>query len=336
MTHFLDTLPTVENRWRALILLGRNTASYKFALGKALLSMTAAPDDLLRLDDLALPFALSLCDHLKVAPKQSATTINKALLKGCESFNLGELERDTLREITVRHGFGDVIDAFHILGGRSLDQRFFIDERKAAKGIRITEEFRQLGELSIVDDLTAEIEARWRVVETGWELGVNPGLVEFEEETGGLSIRSAERRIALSSCRHTLNGYQKGRCFYCFGPVSIHGSDELADVDHFFPWSLRRTVPNVDGIWNLVLACTQCNRGVAGKFDLIPSLYLLDRLHRRNEFYIDSKHRLGSTLAAQTGASEALRRSFLQYMYADTTMARIHHWEPDMQGEVAF
>ena len=37
MTHFLDTLPTTENRWRALILLGRNTASYKFALGKALL-----------------------------------------------------------------------------------------------------------------------------------------------------------------------------------------------------------------------------------------------------------------------------------------------------------
>ena len=290
----------------------------------------------LRLDDLALPFALSLCDHIRVAPKQSVTNINKGLLKGCESFNLGELEPDALREIAVRHGFGDVIDAFHVLNGRSLEKRFFIDERKSAKGIRLTDEFRQLGMLPTVGDLNAEIEARWRVVETGWELGVNAALVEFEEATGGLSIRSADRRIALSSCRHTLNGYQKGRCFYCFGPVSIDGSGELADVDHFFPWALRRTVPNIDGIWNLVLACTHCNRGVAGKFDLLPILHLLSRLHRRNEFYIDSKHRLGATLAAQTGRSEAQRRSYLQSVYTDATMARIHHWTPVMRGEAAF
>ena len=211
MTHFLDTLPTTENRWRALILLGRNTASYKFALGKALLNLKATPGDLLRLDELALPFALCLCDHLKISPKQGATNINKALREGCESFNRGELERDALREIAVRHGFGDVIDAFHVLSGRSLEERFFIDERKTAKGIRLTDEFRKLGELPTAGDLSAEIEARWRVVETGWELGVNSGLVEFEAETGGLSIRSSDRRIALSSCRHTLNGYQKGR-----------------------------------------------------------------------------------------------------------------------------
>jgi hypothetical protein len=336
MTHFLDTLPTTENRWRALILLGRNTASYKFALGKALLELKATPGDLLRLDELALPFALSLCDHLKVAPKQGATNINKALREGCESFNRGDLERDALREIAVRQGFGDVIDAFHVLSGRSLEERFFIDERKTAKGIRLTDEFRKLGELPIAGDLTAEIEARWRVVETGWELGINPGLVEFEAETGGLLIRSADRRIALSSCRDTLNGYQKGRCFYCFGSISIDGGDELADVDHFFPWALRREVPNVDGIWNLVLACAHCNRGVAGKFDLVPTLHLLDRLHSRNEFYIDSKHRLAATLAAQTGASETQRRSFLQSVYANATVARIHHWKPAMHGEVAF
>lgn len=336
MTHFLDTLPITENRWRALILLGRNTASYKFALGKALLDLRANPGDLLRLDELALPFALNLCDHLKIAPKQGATNINKALREGLEGFNRGELERDALREIAVRHGFGDVIDAFHVLSGRSLEQRFFIDERKTAKGIRLTDEFRKLGELPIAGDLSAEIESRWRVVETGWELGVNSGLVEFESDTGGLSIRSADRRIALSSCRHTLNGYQKGRCFYCFGPISIEGGDGLADVDHFFPWALRRKVSNVDGIWNLVLACTHCNRGVAGKFDLIPSLYLLHRLHRRNEFYIDSKHRLAATLAAQTGASENQRRSFLQSVYTDATMARIHRWEPEMRGEAAF
>lgn len=336
MTAFLDMLPTTENRWRALILLGRNTASYKFALGKALLDLMNAPDDLLRIDDLALPFALNLCDHLRNAPKQGATNINKALREGCTSFNNGELEPDELRDIATRHGFGDVIDAFHVLGGRNLEQRFFLDERKNAKGIRLTDEFRKLVELPVANDLRAEIEARWRVVEVGWELGVNPGLVEFEEETGELRICAANKRIALSSCRHTLNGYQKGRCFYCFGSISVDGGDGAADVDHFFPWALRRMVPNVNGIWNLVLACIHCNRGVAGKFDLVPSLHLLDRLHRRNEFYIDSKHRLAATLVAQMGASETRRRSFLQSTYANAIIARIHHWQPEMRGEIAF
>ena len=81
MTHFLDTLPTTENRWRALILLGRNTASYKFALGKALLDLKATPGDLLRLDELALPFALNLCEHLKTAPKQGAPTSTRRFAK---------------------------------------------------------------------------------------------------------------------------------------------------------------------------------------------------------------------------------------------------------------
>jgi hypothetical protein len=99
---------------------------------------------------------------------------------------------------------------------------------------------------------------------------------------------------------------------------------------------LRRELPNVDGIWNLVLACTDCNRGVAGKFDLVPELHLLDRLHRRNEFYIDSKHRLAATLAAQTGSSSAQRRSFLQSVYSDAVKAKIHRWDPLKRGEAAF
>ncbi|MFN7497719.1 MAG: hypothetical protein ACK5SF_09960 [Hyphomonadaceae bacterium] len=70
MTPFLEKLPTTENRWRALILLGRNTASYKFALAKALLELRAEPRDLSHLTDLALPFTLSLAAHVKVAHKQ--------------------------------------------------------------------------------------------------------------------------------------------------------------------------------------------------------------------------------------------------------------------------
>jgi hypothetical protein len=40
---FLEVQPSVENCWRALILFGLNVASYKFALGKALLELRGAP-----------------------------------------------------------------------------------------------------------------------------------------------------------------------------------------------------------------------------------------------------------------------------------------------------
>ena len=72
---------------------------------------------------------------------------------------------------------------------------------------------------------------------------------------------------------------------------------------------------NFDGVWNLVLACQHCNRGPAGKFEQIPTLKLLERLHARNNFFIDSHHPLRETLIAQSGKKEKDRISFLQNVY---------------------
>ena len=70
--NFVDVEPTLENYWRAIILFGRNTASYKFALAKSLIDVSLdSKSDLITLDDLALPYAMHLCEHLKHSPKQS-------------------------------------------------------------------------------------------------------------------------------------------------------------------------------------------------------------------------------------------------------------------------
>src|SRR5262252_2858009 len=73
MMQFVEVQSCVENYWRALILFGRNVASYKFALGKALLELRAAPGDLIKLDDLAVPFVRNICEHLQNAPKQGTS-----------------------------------------------------------------------------------------------------------------------------------------------------------------------------------------------------------------------------------------------------------------------
>lgn len=40
---FYEIEPTVENYWRAVILFGRNVASYKFALAKSLYELRTSP-----------------------------------------------------------------------------------------------------------------------------------------------------------------------------------------------------------------------------------------------------------------------------------------------------
>ena len=75
---FVEVEPTLENYWRAIILFGKNTASYKFALAKSLIDVSLErQSDLITLEDLALPYAMHLCEHLKHSPKQSTAKSGK-------------------------------------------------------------------------------------------------------------------------------------------------------------------------------------------------------------------------------------------------------------------
>ncbi len=65
LSRFYEIEPTTENYWRAIVLFGRNTASYKFALAKSLYDLYENSNTLISLDELAIPFASHLCDHLK-------------------------------------------------------------------------------------------------------------------------------------------------------------------------------------------------------------------------------------------------------------------------------
>jgi hypothetical protein len=273
--------PSEETCWRAVVLFGRNVASYKFALAKSLLELTSRRDDLLRLDDLAPVYAAHLCAHLKASEKQ-ITASSSQFLDACRSSNAGEISESQLTEATVRLGFQNVIDAFHVVNQADVPIRFFLDERKSAKGIRLTESLLSMAQAATATDLEAEIEARWRLVESAWSLGLTPHAlaVQHVPESSMLVMRGGERRVDVTSARSALNGYQKGRCFYCFDGIRITESDAgLADVDHFFPHVLGPELPAVpiNGVWNLVLACADCNRGVGGKFACPASTILAGR-----------------------------------------------------------
>jgi hypothetical protein len=270
---FIHSKPTLEDYWRGIILFGWNVASYKFALGQALLKIRPAGGQLVRLEELAIPFSQSLCEHLKNADRQR-TFQRSRFLDSCRKANRGELSRDELTDATVRLGFNNVIDAFHVVGQAEVQQRFFIDERSTAGGIRITDAFSRLLETAQAPNLPAETEARWRLVETAWELGVSSGLLAVRHDPTDellFAVDSSRRRRPITGARTALSGYQKGHCFYCFDSFHLSG-DNTPDVDHFFPHSLKNAHPHwtVDGVWNLVLACRRCNRGVGGKSNRVP------------------------------------------------------------------
>jgi hypothetical protein len=51
-------------------------------------------------------------------------------LEACRGFTSGKITKDRLIAETVRRGFNNVIDAFHVVNGSNVPHRFFIDRRK--------------------------------------------------------------------------------------------------------------------------------------------------------------------------------------------------------------
>lgn len=343
MSRFYEIEPIAENYWRAIILFGRNSASYKFALAKTLFDFHSLGKTLITLEELAVPYASHLCEHLKIHPKQG-TSEQSTFLDKLRAFNKGEIEKNEMISHTLRYGFVNVLDAFHNVHGKEIGVRFFIKECNKKNAIQLTDDFMLLGEQQQFANLAEETESRWRLVESAWEnnLSRNLMLVEYEEKDSLLIGINTIQRSTVTSARPALNGYQKGRCFYCFREISIVlGSEEIAEVDHFFPHILKQCDSRkpIDGIANLVLACRECNRGVNGKFDRLPSIELLERLFNRNEYLITSHHPLRETLISQIGNTTEKRQAYLQEAYN----CSIEHlaisgrkWQPKQQGVAIF
>jgi len=267
---FQNEQPSKESYWRSIILFGVNVASYKFALAKSLLEIIPTGKTVITLEELSVPFSKHLCEHIAVAPKQIASGSSK-FLSACSDFNKNKITHTELINTTLRLGFNNVIDAFHNVNGSAIPIKFYVkDYNNGNRKIILTDEIFKLQEIPFFNNLMNEAEARWNLVETAWELGVSKDLIDvrYDNDQKILFINESLKRKDVTSAKYALNGYQKGKCFYCFDDISIEsGTDNLCDVDHFFPHVLQRYFPNVnlDGVWNLVLACQDCNRGPNGK-----------------------------------------------------------------------
>ena len=347
---FLVEESAVEEHWRSLVLFGENTTSYKFALAKALIEVAAEGHDFVPLRTLALPFSRHICAHLGLQDVQArGKKMNGgAYLNACRFYNAEKISEDELIETTARTGFRYVLDRFHHLAGYDELTPFFVREsQNKIKGIHLTDAMFDMTQGSQGGVLIGEAEARWNLVEDAWasrEDAWTPILFDSPSEQLVRALTGKRRRIA--DVRPTLNGYQKGHCFYCFGRIDIvDGVGETeCDVDHFLPHALlAKGYPyDLDAVWNLVLACSRCNRGEKGKFANIPHRKFLQRLSNRNNFFIFSHHPLRETLLAQTGASHRERAAFLTNAYSKAlemeggVAGLLTQWQPSMEERPLF
>jgi hypothetical protein len=337
--YYLNNDKTSESRWRSLILFGSNTATYKFAFAKSLLELVGEETTRISLEDLSKPFVLNLANHINIAPKQ-IRGIEPSFLLEIKKFNQGLSTIDELVKIALRDGFRYVIDAFQYLQGGQIESPFYIkDYTGSKKQLIITDELLKLKRSKQLYNLPLEIEARWKLVETAWNLNINPNLLEVihDVDENSFYIRESNffKRVDITSSRDSLNGYQKGKCFYSFKDIFLCGID-ICHVDHFFPHAMKelfhREGINVNGVWNLVLSDPDIN---AHKSNRIPEKQYLHRLYKRNEFYIQSKHPLAETIINQTGKTATQRIAFLNKCYNIVDFSQ-SKWKPQIELNTIF
>jgi len=326
--------------FRAIILYGQNTASYKFAFGQSLLELAKSGKNFVSLDDLAKPFSKHIIDHLKAGKRQTVTASSK-FLYGCQLYIDGKIDEDELIDVTRKFGFKYVIDAFPKLKVNYENQPVFYQKVVSGqKGIELTDSLHKLTQKEQATNLPHEIEGRWNLVETSWT-EQNPNLlIEYDDVDQlfvgwtGMSDRGyldSHLRKPVTQARKPLSGYQKGKCFFCYADVSVESNkDNTAQVDHFFPISLQSRLAtnlhlNLNDIWNLVLSCKTCNLSKSNRTP--PMTYLYD-LERRNNYYIFSKHPLGQTIMALTGDTVLARRNYLKSIYEIAKEASSMEWKP--------
>lgn len=260
----------------------------------------------------------------------------------CRDFNQNKISEEELYQQTEKLGFVNVVDAFQNVNGGQIPKLFYEkDYSKGNKRIVIRDELLRLKESFHFQNFDQEVEARWRLVETAWNLEMNPNLLEVKyDEASSLFFLETDRmrRKDVTSVRDALNGYQKGKCFYSYQDISVNPNHpQLCDVDHFLPHANKiehaKNGANVNGVWNLVLVEPSINREKSSK---VPDLKFLRRLFNRNEFYIDSKHPLAETIINQTGRTKEQRRRFLQSQYDIAKSNSIVTWSPSLELQGTF
>jgi len=332
----------LESNFRSTFLLGANTATYKFALAKSLLKLSRSNATFVSLDDLTPIYANYLLEHVKAGKRQRTGQGTAKLLNALHLYGNEQISEELMLNITRVEGFKYVLDAFHNLPKKQKAVPFFekgIQDKK--QGIVLNDNLFEIFQSQDFSNFELEIEGRWNLVESAWseeelinvKYDTNTETLYYLKPVSNNSFLHSHLRTNLTRVRYPLNGYQKGKCFYCLKSISIESNqDNTCDVDHLIPMSIQFGSIydlQLNEVWNLVLACKECNRWEdGGKAGNLPQKKFLERLHHRNEYLIESNHPLKENILLSTGKIQKDRIDFLRKRYEFACTIRKPSWTP--------
>lgn len=324
--------PTARTSWRLAILMGVNTRTYKFALGAALLELGRAECDLVPLRELASRYAAVLLQRPAASQASAATSLGdkdflSVLRRERDASIAAGRPSEALIDAAARSIPAMVMQKFHNMPvtGRVAHTFYEMEGGGAKRTVRLTPALHEIAGDSGV--LSGELESRWSIVEASFDAGIGRGLVaggvEVDAELSNVVDRV--RRVPVTSVRGAIVGFQYGRCFYCRQPLGDLTAG--VHVDHVFPFAWRNTGswrgPNLNHVWNLVLACAPCN---LAKSSRQPTSAEIERLLARNDAIASSPHPLRRTLELTMSASgpraAERRRRFMADVINSVTTGR--------------
>ena len=147
---------------RAIIVFGKNSATYKFALLKTLMDLPAVSE--LKYEDIGTPFLTHLLDHHRTCPHQfnrSSTQLSNAM----DEHIAGNRSWDELFSIAERNIYNNVFDALQNIGGGTITESdLLFRHRKGDRKIILTDVLNAIQE----DHLTSvRSRRRWRQMASG-------------------------------------------------------------------------------------------------------------------------------------------------------------------------
>lgn len=293
---------------RTIVLFGKNTSTYKFALASTLLKLK--PKDSIAYEELRDDFILTLFRHYQINPHQYQAGEN-SLTRAFDKYQIDH-NWDSLLRVAQGSIYKYVFDAFHNVGGGSIKREHILFEHVPnEKKLVLTDNINAILERpQLIDVLSNENESRWMIVEEAWKNSLSPNFLIYNKAEGNLVSVSSNERTNLRSAVSVLLPYQHGNCFYCnkrLNTFAISSDSDFPDVDHFVAHSYFNrpdmNLVNPDSIWNLVIACKDCNRGQDGKFERIPSLKFQQKLINRNVLFTEEhRHSLKNSILMSLSA----------------------------------
>ena len=299
MTHF-----STKDWWKAIILYGRNQATYKIALGRVLAgAVKNGTHSELSWLDLSTRFFDEYSTRLASNPMPQQLTPGR--ITTMERIHLahstGALNRDEAIQQVSLNAFDDVIPRFHTLVGSHHQVPAFYETQFGKRLVLTDALFTALN--ANLPEVDSELEARWSLLEGAFSIKQSQSQYLLANDIRSTYLESGYERKPLTKNRPFLQGYQGNTCFYCGDPLS-----EDVHVDHVLP----REVVCHDELWNLVLAHGFCN---GAKFDHVVGPHFIQKLIQRNENIMGSNHPWKQRIVEQLGTNSVARRKATEDQY---------------------